>query len=144
MGLLKKLKNIFYDEEVIEVPVQNKEEKKPKIEEVVLPKRDVVVESPKKETSFSERELFKSETTFNFPIFEDEEEIKPKSRSNVLNLEEREYKSSSPLKETKVDQRAFKPSPVISPIYGILDKNYKKEAIVEKEKLIDLLILKLN
>ena len=28
----------------------------------------------------------------------------------------------------------FKPSPIISPIYGILDKNYKKEEIVTRDK----------
>lgn len=138
MGLLKKLKNIFYDEEVIEVPVQNKEESKPKIEEVVLPKRDMNIETkreePKKETSFSERELFKSETTFNFPIFDDEEEIKPKSRSSILDIEDKGYKGTSAYKETsKNEPKVFRPSPVISPIYGVLDKNYRKEEIIEKK-----------
>ena len=33
-------------------------------------------------------------------------------------------------KETK----GFKPSPIISPIYGILDKNYKKEEVVTKKE----------
>ena len=35
-------------------------------------------------------------------------------------------------KETKT---GFKPSPIISPIYGILDKNYKKEEIVPKKEV---------
>lgn len=136
MGLLKKLKNIFYDEEIIEIPVQNKEEQKPKIEEVVLPKRDVANEKAKKESSFSERELFKSETTFNFPIFEDDdEEEKPKSRSSILDIEDKGFKNTSSFKETpKSEQKVFRPSPVISPIYGILDKNYKKEMIIEKKE----------
>ena len=34
-------------------------------------------------------------------------------------------------KETK----GFKPSPIISPIYGILDKNYKKEEVVTKKEM---------
>ncbi len=138
MGLLKKLKNIFYDEEVVEMPVQNKEEYKPKIEEVVLPKRNAVVEpkreEAKRESSFSERELFKSETTFNFPIFDDEDEVKPKSRSNILDIEDKGYKSTPSYKEIpKSEPKAFRPSPVISPIYGVLDKNYKKETIIEKK-----------
>ena len=29
-------------------------------------------------------------------------------------------------------KKTFKPSPVISPVYGVLDKNYKKEDIVAK------------
>lgn len=30
--------------------------------------------------------------------------------------------------------KAFRPSPIISPIYGILDKNYKKEEVVAKKE----------
>mgnify|MGYP003291551402 CR=1 FL=1 len=36
------------------------------------------------------------------------------------------------LYEKKEDRTYFKPSPIISPIYGILDKNYKKEDVVAK------------
>lgn len=36
----------------------------------------------------------------------------------------------------KKDERGyFKPSPIISPIYGILDKNYKKEEIVTRKEV---------
>ena len=34
--------------------------------------------------------------------------------------------------ERKEEKSYFKPSPIISPIYGILDKNYKKEDVVQK------------
>ncbi len=34
-------------------------------------------------------------------------------------------------KETKI----FKPSPIISPIYGILDKNYKKEEVITRKEI---------
>ena len=38
-------------------------------------------------------------------------------------------------KPVEVEQpKVFKPSPVISPIYGILDKDYRKEEIVAKSK----------
>ncbi len=138
MGLLKKLKSIFYDEEIVEVPV-HKESPKPRMEEVVLPKREVnevKKEDSKRENTFSERELFKSETTFNFPIFDDEEEVKPKTRSSVLDLDGKDYKSAgSSYRETpKAEPKVFKPSPIISPIYGILDKNYKKEQIIQKRE----------
>ena len=33
------------------------------------------------------------------------------------------------------DRDGFKPSPIISPIYGILDKNYKKEDVVAKKEV---------
>lgn len=37
--------------------------------------------------------------------------------------------------EKKEDKTYFKPSPIISPIYGILDRNYKKEEIVAKREV---------
>ena len=35
----------------------------------------------------------------------------------------------------KEDRTYFKPSPIISPIYGILDKNYRKEEIIPKREV---------
>ena len=37
-------------------------------------------------------------------------------------------------KEVSVEKKKFKPTPVISPVYGILDKNYRKEEVVEKSE----------
>ena len=37
--------------------------------------------------------------------------------------------------EKKEERGYFKPSPIISPIYGILDKNYKKDEIKEKREV---------
>lgn len=37
--------------------------------------------------------------------------------------------------EKHEEKKAFKPSPIISPIYGVLDKNYKKEEIVTKREV---------
>ena len=37
-----------------------------------------------------------------------------------------------PKKEEKVEKKVFKPTPIISPVYGILDKNYHKEDIKQK------------
>lgn len=37
--------------------------------------------------------------------------------------------------EKKEEKKVFKPSPIISPIYGILDKNYKKEDVVQKKEV---------
>ena len=35
-------------------------------------------------------------------------------------------------KSKKDDRNVFKPSPIISPVYGVLDKNYRKEDVVDK------------
>ena len=156
MGLIGKLKNIFYDEEIVEVkeetPVreEKKEEiRKPRIEEIQVPKEEKI------ENTYSERELFKSEPTFKFPVIDedDDEPVQTRSRVNTIDLEKREsarrpervterinetYKSTvkstvntTPNKERNAE-KTFKPSPVISPVYGILDKNYTKEEIKEK------------
>lgn len=37
--------------------------------------------------------------------------------------------------DKKEEKSYFKPSPIISPIYGILDKNYKKEDVVQKKEV---------
>lgn len=37
--------------------------------------------------------------------------------------------------EKKEERTGFKPSPIISPIYGVLDKNYKKEDVKEKREV---------
>lgn len=40
-------------------------------------------------------------------------------------------------------KKVFKPSPIISPVYGVLDKNYHKEDIVTKKLLEVLIIVKI-
>lgn len=149
MGLFDKIKSVFYDEEIIEVPEEKvkREEVKPKIEKVERPLVEEEKPKPKLETPvYTEREIFKTESSasFKFPII-DEEEEKPKQRSRVNVLEERTKESSKReskyadlFKEKsapeKKPERIFKPSPVISPVYGVLDKNYTKEEIMERSQ----------
>lgn len=151
MGLLGKLKNIFYDEEIIEVEEPKKEER-PRIEEVKLPKREeVIVEKPivreEPKDNYSEREIFKTEApSFKFPMIEEEEVVKPRTRVNayeertVPKRTERETNRYADLfkekTEVKTAPKVFKPSPVISPVYGVLDKNYSKEEIIERQETI--------
>ena len=54
---------------------------------------------------------------------------------NVLKLEKEIPKKVSELYQKKEEERIkpkFKASPVISPVYGVLDKNYTKEEVKEK------------
>ena len=173
MGLLGKIKNIFYDEEIVEVEVPSREEvreEKPRIEEVRLPKREVKSEAIEMEKPvspvYTERELFKTEPTFKFPIIEEEHEEEPirtRTRPNILDLErtiskkevkpslkpeirqernysERNFNDKSYSERSNVHTndkstiKTFRPSPVISPVYGVLDKNYKKEEIIERQQ----------
>lgn len=154
MGIFKKIKDIFYDEEVVELPIaeEKKEAEKseaPVIEKITTPidTKYKLEENDEKESDFSERELFKPEKTFDFPVFDEEDEeepVKTRSKVNVLELQkELEQKSMASRNRnySNMDnneprtESTFKPSPVISPVYGILDKNYKKEEIVEKKEI---------
>ena len=158
MGILSKLKGVFYDEVVVDEDEKdnNKEElskvnkivrretkereieEKPKIEEIKYktietePEEDLVVEKPKTDNTFSERDLFKSDRTFDFVEFDAEEEkemVLPKR--NVLSEQNRNTRVESPtIPDTP---KIFKPTPIISPVWGVLDKDYKKEEIKEKE-----------
>lgn len=155
MGLFNKLKNVLFEEEEIE---DTKEENiKVSNSTMELPK---ITREPKKETydveQETDRELFKSEKTFDFPAFDEEEfeDIVPKKKEEkVVRTYERdkreskvnngysrknEYTSTRIVKSIHENpKKAFKPSPVISPVYGILDKNYKKEDIVTRDEIIE-------
>jgi len=77
---------------------------------------------------------------FSFPIDIESEIPSRNSRKNnvnVLNVEKETPKKVSELyakKEETWVKPKFKATPVISPVYGILDKNYKKEEVKEKSE----------
>jgi len=145
MGVFSKLKGIFYDEVVVEedevsskkeekiVKKEVVKEEKPKIEEIkvsVKEEKQPEVEVPKSVPT--EREIFRSERTFNFTEFDEEEDLPP--RKSILDVD-----NSNSSRRTTIDTtppkppKVFKPSPIISPIYGILDKDYKREEIKERQ-----------
>lgn len=159
MGLLNKIKGILFEEveedEVVNTP--KSEEKKPiaekiepqkKVEEVETPKVNVV--KPKAEVEqLNERELFKSDNTSPFFYFDEEEFSnmsrvqKPKPSTNVLEYErkkkmEKRYDMGSFTKVERtevVEKKKFKPSPIISPVYGILNEDYRPEDIKNKSEV---------
>lgn len=158
MGLLNKIKGILFEEveedEVVSTP--KSEEKKP-IAEKIEPQRKVEepveksvqkVTAPVKEAkteNLNERDLFKSDNISPFFDF-DEEEFSNMSRvqkpktTNVMEYErkkrvEKRYDmgSFSKIERTEVvEKKKFKPSPIISPVYGILNEDYKPEDIKSK------------
>ena len=60
-----------------------------------------------------------------------ERESKPYGMDNTYKVPVHEYGTY----ERKEERTTFKPSPIISPIYGILDKNYKKDDVVQKKEV---------
>ena len=118
MGLFDKVKNLFTEEEEpikseviqVEIPAPVKEKKEEKIE--VEPKKEI-----------------KEEKT-PAPIFFDDAYFKE------LEQPKKEVKSSYLKEQNKVkeEKKHFKPTPIISPVYGVLDKNYNKEDITPTKK----------
>ena len=188
MGLLNKLKGVFFEEEEVEVEEDEKENEKESKDKVAVAKK---IETPEKkeELVFNDdkeidlesgnTEEFKREKDF-FPSFDDkdfevektmdleapmralaekeqeeEEEIFEEIKDEEPQVEEYHYEevryeeAPLPRREDRVapyqglyegttknePKASFTPSPIISPIYGILNKNYKKEEIVTKKEI---------
>ena len=164
MGLFNKLKSVLFEEEEVEVPIEEPPKKvsSPVVEEKKVERKKNVFESNLDEDLTGDRDLFKAEKTFDFPMFDDQEfeemkhtfepepepkpveeppkktmgfnlfdSEKPKLKKNKTEeIKGRAYESKS----TGIETRKFRPSPVISPVYGVLDKNYKKEDIIVKKE----------
>ena len=88
----------------------------------------------------SDRSLVDTKENFKFPIIFEEDDFKEeKRRTKSINVLERENTKYEPeiRREAKPQKKVFKPSPVISPVYGVLDKNYSKEDITSKDGLLN-------
>ncbi len=129
-------KSSFYDD--LEPVI--KEEKK--LEEQ---NREVKRDFNTNTASVSEREIFKAEKTFNFPAFDEKEfeSVVPKQKPRPTNIMEHERKVEAKKQESireykrvaeteNKDKTKFRPSPIISPVYGILDKNYTPDEITSR------------
>ena len=134
MRLFDKLKNVFMEDDIDEEPVRSV----PKVEEIK--KEEPVIQKRERELpvedTFSDRELVNSKENFKFPIiFEDEDFKEEKKKTKSINVLERENTKYEDLikRDTKPQKKVFKPSLVISPVYGVLDKNYSKEDITTKD-----------
>ena len=134
MGLFDKSKNVFMEDDIDEEPVRSV----PKVEEIK--KEEPVIQKRERELpvedTFSDRELVNSKENFKFPIiFEDEDFKEEKKKTKSINVLERENTKYEDLikRDTKPQKKVFKPSLVISPVYGVLDKNYSKEDITTKD-----------
>ena len=141
MGLMDKFKNLFTEEVEEEVPIKKemiqveipspKEHKKEK--KIVAEEIETLDEFPvAKEEIKTEEPIKKREDEYKFPFFDDEdfevieERKEPKKEKQKPLYRSKEVAAYNPPKEEK---HVFKPTPIISPVYGILDKNYVKEDI---------------
>lgn len=118
MGILDRVKNMFTEE--VEEPIKK--------EEVVAEKEEEKIEE---QIEVEEKSIPKKETKM-MPIFFDDQDFialdKPKEEKKAVVTEEKYYTK----KVESTEKKVFKLSPVISPVYGVLDKNYHKEDITPK------------
>lgn len=168
MGLFDKLKNVFFEEEYVEVEEPVKKEKvtvakkieNPEIKEIKKIKEEIKPKVEKEPAREEKKEFPKQpEHDFKFPMdfddkdFEVEEKkvIPPKEvvveaesvyvrdkvmyEEPIVDYHNTNYQGLYEGSEKKDKKVGFSPSPIISPIYGILDKNYKKEQIVTKKEI---------
>lgn len=152
MGLFDKIKDLFTDEEEvyetreIETPpvedklptfmrnkIEKEEQEKKQLEESDVVIREIAPPVEKKVNTLS----------FDFKD-EDFVDTTNLSRSNVKKekskIVEKQVEIETPVikpysNKKELDKpKKFKPTPVISPVYGILDKNYKTEEVISKDE----------
>lgn len=137
MGILEKMKNLF-TEEVDEIEVKPRKKEVVSTVERPLQRREntvkevsPVVEQPKMEES---KEKFVFPVYFDDKDFDDLEKPKEKPKQKPLKVSKPEpYKGAKTNVEVE-QKKVFKPSPIISPVYGVLDKNYSKDDITTKKE----------
>ena len=139
MKFLDKLKDLFSDEEeVIETKEIEIEEDDEEIEEEQKreeAKKEREVISPivrEEEIIRKDRDVVRTRSgnNFSFPVEMDEPDYVPRASYSSQNVLERERKVTDLYsKKEEPKPKKFKPTPVISPVYGVLDKNYTKEEV---------------
>ena len=140
MGLLEKVKNLFTEE--VEEPIVRKEEPK---REIQKQERKVEIAPARRETALLLEEeieevvLPKKEEKnlyFSDEDFEDLKKPKVLEEKREKKVDLKEFYQGRKQEIKKEDKKIFKPSPIISPVYGILDKNYKKDDITTKDIVV--------
>lgn len=190
MGLFDKLKNVFFEEEEVDLDDKEETRKIPVAKKIDVSetKKEVEQVEEKHEESTNKLEFDRNdnkpepEKDFKFPMgFDDKdfevektieifgpikekEEPEPEVREEVVSDEppmaepvvEEEYSYEESYQEPEPEVRVeetresyhklyegrekaeekskFTPSPIISPIFGVLNQNYKKEEIVTREE----------
>ena len=127
MGFFEKVKNMFTEEV---------EDDDVKVEQIKKEVTKVAIESPNAKEEKEDDYDYVEEEKFNGPLFFDDNDFRD------LKLEEKKEEPKKEYKERElygikkedpvVEKKVFKPTPIISPVYGILDKNYHKEDIVSR------------
>lgn len=143
MGLLDKVKNLFTEEVEEEMPIK----REVKHIEIPNPRREIMKEErpipepvivEEKKEPISDNVTLNREERFKFPVYFDDKDFEdlPKQEPPKKVEVKKEEPKVEPYKAAKMieEKKNFKPSPIISPVYGVLDKNYKKDDIATKKE----------
>lgn len=160
MSLFNKIKDILFEEEEQTETIKTIKEE-PKKETIVEKRIEPPIEPQNNGNNYNfnkvdvevpkEKDLF-SDNSFKFPDF-DEEEFKSsiprrQTSNNVLEYErkkvaekrDRDYSRYDRIDSKElVEKKKFKPSPIISPVYGVLNQDYKPEDVKNREDTISVL-----
>ena len=142
MGFLDKMKNLF-TEEVEEEEIVKPKRETIKVAEPPAPRREreTVITKEPSSVPLTESRLEENKEKFVFPVYFDDKDFddleKPKIKEKPKTVVSKETKKE-PYQGAKVNieaepKKVFKPSPIISPVYGVLDKNYSKDDITTKK-----------
>ena len=124
MGLMDKLRDMFTEE----VEVDEEEPIKKEVIQVEIPAPQQKVEEPVVEPEVKEEKV-------SAPIFFDDNDfanLEPPKKVEKPIKKVMGYNKSKKEENDKQEKKVFKPTPIISPVYGVLDKNYHKEDIKQK------------
>lgn len=130
MGLLDKVKNLFTEEVEVEVEEPKKKVKSEKPEEIQ--KEVIQVEIPSPAVVKEEKPapiVEEKPEDYKFPFFDDNDF----DTIDIKRTREERREKKEVYNPPKEEKKVFKPSPIISPVYGFLDKNYQKDEIVQKK-----------
>lgn len=139
MGFINKLKNLFTEE--IEEEEINPIKKEIQVS-IPSPMEESKIEvEEKKEEEIIENTAIQKEEKFVFPVFFDDKDfdtLEPPKVKEEPKAKRETYGGATIDVTPKKEEHIFKPTPIISPVYGVLDKNYKKEDIGTKRKSVSL------
>ncbi|MBQ2947312.1 MAG: hypothetical protein IJE04_05695 [Bacilli bacterium] len=130
MGFFEKVKNMFTEEI---------EDDDVKVEQIKKEVTKVAIESPNTKEEVKDEYEFRSEDKINIPVFFDDNDFRDLKLEEKKSEPKKEYKERElygiKKEEPVVEKKVFKPTPIISPVYGVLDKNYHKEDIVSRNEV---------
>lgn len=148
MKVFDKIRDLFTEE-------VDEEEKEEPIKKEVIQVEIPAPEAKKEEAHVEEVKAIPQvqpqpkpvEEKASYPVFFDEkdfEDIEKKEKKEekvevkkekVIEQPKEVYKEyRDPYSYKKEEKKHFHPTPIISPVYGVLDKNYKKDDIIDKPK----------